>query len=39
MPLEFIVPSLHIAVEHDLDYNAILRAKLAKLLTLDEQRQ
>ena len=39
MPLEFMVPSLRIVVEHDLDYNTILRAKLEKLLTLDEQRQ
>ena len=39
MPLEFMVPSLCIAVDHDLDYNAILRARLEKLTTLDEQRQ
>ena len=39
VPLEFMVPSLRIAVDHDLDYNAILRAKLEKLMTLDEQRQ
>ena len=39
VPLEFMVPSLRIAVDHDLDYNAILRARLEKLLTLDEQRQ
>ena len=39
MPLEFMVPSLRIAVDHDLDYNAILRARLEKLMTLDEQRQ
>ena len=39
MPLEFMVPSLRIAVDHDLDYNAVLRARLEKLMTLDEQRQ
>ena len=33
------MPSLRIAVDHDLDYNAILRARLEKLMTLDEQRQ
>ena len=39
VPLEFMVPSLRIAVEHDLDYNVVLRARLEKLLTLDELRQ
>ena len=39
VPLEFMVPSLRLAVEHDLDYNAVLRARLEKLLTLDEHRQ
>ena len=39
MPLEFMVPSLCIAMDHDMDYNAILRPKLEKLMTLDEQRQ
>ena len=39
VPLEFMVPSLCLAVDHDLDYNAVLRARLEKLMTLDEQRQ
>ena len=39
MPLEFMVPSLRIAVDHNLDYNAVLRARLEKLMTLDEQQQ
>ena len=38
MPLEFMVPSLRIAVDQDLDYNAILRARLKKLMNLIEQR-
>ena len=37
VPLEFMVPSLRIAVDHDLDYNVVLQAKLEKLMTLDEQ--
>ena len=39
MPLEFMVQSLRIAADYDLDYNAILRARMEKLLTLEEQRQ
>ena len=39
VPLEFMVPSLRIAVDHNLDYNAALRARLEKLMTLNEQRQ
>ena len=39
VPLEFMVPSLRIAAEHDLDYNQILRVRLEKLLSMDEMRQ
>ena len=39
VPMEFMVPSLRIAAEHDLDDNQILRVKLEKLLSLDEMRQ
>lgn len=39
VPLEFIVPSLRLAVEHDLDYHAVLKARLDRLLSLDEHRQ
>lgn len=39
VPLEFMVPSLRLAVEHDMDYNSVLWARLEKLLSLDEQRQ
>ena len=39
VPLEFMVPNLGIAIEHDLDYNLILRVRLEKLLRLDEMRQ
>ena len=39
VPLEFMVPSLRMAVDHDLDYNEVLRSRLDKLLTLDEHRQ
>ena len=39
VPLEFMVPSLRIAVDHDLDYNAVLRNCLQRLMALDEQRQ
>ena len=39
VPLEFMVPSLRMAVDYDLDYNEVLRSRLDKLLTLDEHRQ
>lgn len=39
VPLELMVPSLWIAINHDLDYNEVLQARLEKLPTLDEQRQ
>ena len=39
VPLEFMVPSLRMAIDYDLDYNEVLRSRLDKLLTLDEHRQ
>lgn len=39
VPLEFMIPTLRLAMEHDLDYNVVLRSRLAKLMTLDEQLQ
>ena len=39
VPLEFMVPNLRIAMEHDLDYSRILRVRLQKPLSLDEMRQ
>ena len=39
VPLEFMVPSLQMAVDYDLNYNEALCSRLDKLLTLDEHRQ
>lgn len=39
VPLEFMVTSLRIVVDHNLDYNGALRKILETLLTLEETRQ
>lgn len=39
IPIEFMIPSLCIGVEHNMDYNGTLRKRLEFFLTLEETRQ